>query len=477
MANILITSFGNGKYDKETGAYDYDVAEYFDVESGASCQPQRLIIPAMHELYNIDKTVLIGTAGSNWPLLYKEVMEERSGFVSRSRGRDDDYYALLEEYHRKSRGEFIPIKEMQAVLGKLKEELGDSYPAICLLEYGITPEEQRDNFGLLTECILGIIEDGDNIYFDITHAFRTLPIYALLVVQFIQQQRKNVSIEMISYGMLDATDNEGYGGKGKTPLIDVSPLAEIVGLISAMAEYNTAGTAYQLLSFIEKREGDIARLLDEELRGSAGLLRLLGEAVTVSDIERFEELVREIKKIKNDPSSMICISNNLKAVDMIFTDIYDHFAEKIDNRVALHFAVAEWHIKYRRYMQAALSCYGAILLWFDDLFSEEIKSLAFWDENRRSGFISKVLGSFNKNANPIQEKKWFSEFHKNFFALRDIRVAFSHPENHLLVSGDTERLPELIGYFADLYTKGGKGNTRDKIMEIFLRRAGERCDE
>ena len=476
MANILITSFGNGKFISDTGEYAYDMATYFDAENGTVCQPQRLIIPAMHELYNIDKTVLIGTVGSNWPLLYTEVMAKRSGFVPKSRVRNDDYFKLLKTYHEKSRNEYIPIKEMQGVLGELQVELGDSYPAICLLEYGITPEEQRDNFGLLIECILNIIENGDSIYFDITHAFRTLPVYALLVVQFIQQQRENVSIEMISYGMFDTTENESYGGKGKTPILDVSPLAEIVELISAMSEYNTAGTAYQLQSFVEKSGGTIARMINDELRGSAALLRLLGDAVNANDIERFGELVREIRRIKNDPNSMINLSNNLKAVDMIFSDIYDHFAEKTDDAVALYFAMAEWHVKYNRDIQAALSCYGAVMLWFGDVFTEHIQAFGFWEGNRRSGFISNVFASFNKNVNPIKEKLWFSEFNRNFFALRNIRVAFSHPEDPSLQAKETGRLHELISYFTSLYADGGKGNACEKILEIFLRRAEELSD-
>ena len=468
MGNILITSFGNGSFDKETKRYDYSIASYFDVASGRTAGQQRLIIPAMHELYQIDKTILIGTAGSNWPLLYKEVMAKRSGFVPKSRVRNEEYYKRLNEYHRRSQTERININEMQDVLAELQEELGDAYPTICLLEYGITPEEQWYNYSALVKATLANIVDGDAIFFDITHAFRTLPMYALLVLKFIQQQRKDVAVEMISYGMFDA--KALY--EGKTPLTDVSPIAEMVEWISSLIEYNTTGTAYQLLALLEK-DTLISSQIREELRGSATALRMLGEAVAANDIAAFGDLVREITHIENNPHSLVNISDNLGAVRLIFSGISGHFANGCEDNVALHFLVAAWHMKYGRNMQAAITLGGAILLWLENALSRHGIDTGFGSEAKRNSFIMEVIGSFNKKVNPIQEKKSFSEFNQNFFAAREIRNAFAHSEGRSFESRDIEMLPGLVAYFTGLYLDGDRAAARGLIEDTLAKRAGE----
>jgi CRISPR-associated Csx2 family protein len=465
MANILITSFGNGTVNHETGEYEYKEASYFDEKSGRTvAKPQHLIIPAIHELFDIGKTILIGTTGSNWPLLYKEVMAKRSGFTPKSRVRDEEYYALLKSYHARSRDEMLAVSEMRGVLAALQDELGDAYPKICLLKYGINEDEQWYNFGELMKTISTEVSDGDSIFFDITHSFRSLPMYALLLTKSLQKLKKDIRIEMIPYGMFEA---KSYYD-GKAPIVDMSPLGEMVDWTSALTEYETGGTANQLVALLG-RDTRMANEIRSELRqDSMDALRLLDNAMTANDVASFSKLIDAIRKVENDPTSLVNISDNLYPFKVIFDKIIDDFGSSADDPVRLLFAVADWHMRYGRALQAAITLNNAVDSWIQPIV---LKSMRYngGDDELNYKAVAKVLRTFLETENPVLDDADFTRFTNNFFEMRKLRNEYAHglgAEAWLI-----GRMTYYIGYFSDLYASEENTQRRKSIEETIMSRA------
>mgnify|MGYP001370534092 CR=1 FL=1 len=54
--------------------------------------------------------------------------------------------------------------------------------------------------------LLSVVEDGDTLLFDITHAFRSIPFFVMLALAFLKSAYENVTIERVLYGEFNKDD-------------------------------------------------------------------------------------------------------------------------------------------------------------------------------------------------------------------------------------------------------------------------------
>ncbi|MGV8110928.1 TIGR02221 family CRISPR-associated protein [Methanospirillum sp.] len=94
--------------------------------------------------------------------------------------------------------------------------------------------------------VSGEVEEGDEIIFDITHGFRSLPFIATLSAAYLQEV-KGASLKALLYGAFDATDN------GITPIFDLSGFIEIFSWMAGVRSFLThvdAGEIHRLIRSI-----------------------------------------------------------------------------------------------------------------------------------------------------------------------------------------------------------------------------------
>lgn len=113
--------------------------------------------------------------------------------------------------------------------------------AIEQLPDGKDEEELFTLFRRIFEVLL----PGDQLYFDITHGFRSLPMLALVLVNY-AKFLKNVEVRSITYGNFEAreevSDADGTV-RSKAPIIDLLPLSGIQDWTFAAADYLKNGNA------------------------------------------------------------------------------------------------------------------------------------------------------------------------------------------------------------------------------------------
>ena len=106
---------------------------------------------------------------------------------------------------------------------------------------GKNEEELFDLFRRIYEVILS----GDSLYFDITHGFRSLPMLALVLINY-AKFLKNIEVKSITYGNFEARE-ELHDADGniclKAPIIDLLPLSGIQDWTFAAADYLKNGNA------------------------------------------------------------------------------------------------------------------------------------------------------------------------------------------------------------------------------------------
>ena len=219
MAKILISSLGTGS--KRDGSYMK--ANY---EINQKRYRTSFIADALNKNLDFDKIYLVGTKKSIWDEAYLAF------------GGESEVY-LEELYEKKELGEIDDevLNEFRSTLPRLET---------IIVKYGLDNDELWDNFSEFLN-IAKDIEDGDELYLDITHSFRSLALMSFVMAQFAHTiSNKNFKIAGVFYGMFEYQGENG----GVTPIVDIKILLEIqdwIKAIDAIKHYSDFNPLVRLL--------------------------------------------------------------------------------------------------------------------------------------------------------------------------------------------------------------------------------------
>lgn len=291
MATVLVSFIGTGNYQTckyvygnsecETHLFSFALASFFKDE--------------------ISKVVVFHTEES------KE-----------AKRKDDDrtYLEQLKELHRKDN-----LPEPEAVLiksGKSEDELWEIF-----------------------DTLSSAFDEGDKIIFDITHAFRSIPILSLLVIALLRET-KNVNLKGIFYGAFEAKDENG-----NTPIFDLSPFVELLDWISATKQFKTTGNAALLVELLKIKDKSLAADI-ENLSESLRLLRPVGV---------MESSVRVSNKITSEKSLSYVKSKPIFQLLESINESYSRFSlpkpkENKKEFIKKLFEMAKWYFDKGQYVQS-----------------------------------------------------------------------------------------------------------------------------
>ena len=370
MAKILIASIGTGRQQGNENRYAYDVAEYFLSSEPDQCVETPLIISAIKRYYQIEKLILMGTSGSDWASLYDYIYSERNTDIECTGTADDSFYAELDDVFKDARQrppKVLPVQEMQDMLIPLKRAMGNFCDSICVLHYGTDNEEQISNLAILNQ-IANRLNNNDEIYFDISHSFRSLPLYELLVVNLAKAAlKRDIKMKLVTYGMHEARYSFDY----RTPIVDMTQLVELIDWTRAIDEYNRFGTAYLLGELCEGETAIAASIRNLLTKEAIKALRLLGDSITANNIADFQTLVRRCSRVINNESYQLSRDPLLTIFERLFTDIDNEFGKYKDDMVALQLTCSVWHFKNKRYLHCAISAIEGLLRMFLGVLGED----------------------------------------------------------------------------------------------------------
>ena len=99
--------------------------------------------------------------------------------------------------------------------------------------------------------IYGCIHDGDELYFDLTHAFRYLPMLVLVLGSY-PKFLKNVKIAYISYGNFDSrTKCADNPDRDEAPIVDLLPLSILQDWAFAAGQFIKSGNVEEIVKLCE----------------------------------------------------------------------------------------------------------------------------------------------------------------------------------------------------------------------------------
>ncbi len=166
-------------------------------------------------------------------------------------------------------------------------------PTVEIQNREIPSGETEAEIWTLFDTLVDSIDPADEIIFDITHAFRSIPMLVLLGAAFLRKA-KNVRIQGLYYGL--------YRQEGShSPIVDLTPALRLLDWLTATDKFIATGSALELSELLKTIQGDFYRhrtpTKDENTPRPTTLQNF---GAVIKNISRSIELVRPVSLIEED---------------------------------------------------------------------------------------------------------------------------------------------------------------------------------
>lgn len=319
MAKILISPLGTGSLNKDnTSAREYRKAIY---KINGKEYKRSFVSSVLQEHLQLDGIFFIGTVKSMWEEVYNYFCKNNNDF-------NDEYYIELADkiQNLNSKSELSKIN-----LSNLEKYLGTNYKCI-LVHYGLNEEELKVNFEIVLKAVKNNIQDGDELYIDITHSFRSLSFYLFLVMMFVKDlmKKKNIKIKGIYYGMLDIIQELGYA-----PITDMSYLLTTLDYIKSASEFQNYGNAFLLSDIIKKEDDELSKMLQQ-----------LSKAISINYTK---DIIKAVKTIENYGPKIPT------PYSFFLPDVINSFTKSVNSQrkeYEKEYELAKWHYQNKNLSSA-----------------------------------------------------------------------------------------------------------------------------
>ncbi len=223
---------------------------------------------------------------------------------------------------------------------------------------GKTEAETWQIFDVLVDSI----EPNTRLLFDITHAFRSIPLLVLLGAALLRKA-KNVEIQGLYYGLYRP-------GQAETPIIDLTPAIRLLDWLTASDKFISTGSAVELGQLLDRVQRDFYRQ-PRPGKGDPRPTRLQSFGQAIRDISRSLELVRpvslqeDLRKLQRHSTQELAeeVGQFAKPFGLLLQSIQNSYSQlalpadqKEDPRaqVQKHFQLLRWYVEKRFTTQALL---------------------------------------------------------------------------------------------------------------------------
>lgn len=392
MAKILIAGIGGG--EKRDGKYR---ETNYSLE-GKVYENRSFIASVIEEHFKIDKTIFIGTVGSMWDNLYEYYCKK--------------YNIDYDEEYAMSLFETIVEANKDMDISQLKiEKFNNIFNGKIegrVTKYGVDSEQIFDNFNIILN-LQDTLKDGDEVYIDITHSFRSNAMWMFLVMNFITDlMDKNIEIKMISYGMFEIADRTS----NITPIIDLNAFYKLLKWIKGAQSFKNYGNSYFLLDNIENEE------LRKKLKTFSHAMNLNYIGTLKQNLNSLKKLLPEIDEMKG-PGKLL--------IPQIVREFVKEF-DGVKKDFILQVRLAKWHYKQSRYAMAYININEAIKGYVADELREFYpnKSEEELLDYARKWFFKLEPRVSRPNFKKDNENKKIIEYYKIFDHSRRVRNDIAH---------------------------------------------------
>jgi len=346
MAKVLISSVGTGNIVKDSDS-EYKKTIY---TIGGEKYPETLTSKVLIEHLNIDKVIFIGTNKSMWDNLYYSFD-----------GEDENYLDNLSL--KKSSDDGISIEDLDNFNETVDKYLNSNGSKSIILNYSKhTSDEIWDNFEMLL-TIKELLHNGDEVYLDITHGFRYMPILNIFLLEFISIfDSPSINVEGVFYGLFSGDTSE---------IVDFKIFFDLLEWSKAINMFKHNSNAEQLIELLskDKENSDITKVFTQ----FSNNLKL----ANMSSLRQFiKDANKKIKKLKD--------SNN-RIIKLLSTELIDITARfDTQKQSKFQYELAKWLYENKNYALAYLALYEAIITKSCELKGYDVDEHSLREEAKKS---------------------------------------------------------------------------------------------
>jgi len=289
---------------------------------------------------------------------------------------------------------------------------------ICPVPFaeGYSEEEIMQNFLTVVEQL----QEEDEIVFDITHSFRSLPMLNLVALNYVRVL-KRIRIQGIYYGAFEVLGNPREVEKIPperriAPVFDLTPYVFLLDWSFAVEEFVRYGLAERLYELVQDEIQPILRESRGQDKNASALRSVIHELRNLAlNIYTCRCQAIENTQLSSDFSSEISFDNFLPP----FAPLMGHIKHKVEGFLSedaweRSMAAVEWCLKHRLVQQGYTILEEAIitevcrLAGFEDVFNEK---------NRK--FISSLLAMIAREKPPEEWRGELGKRREEGLALRE----------------------------------------------------------
>ena len=323
------------------------------------------------------------------------------------------------------------------------------------IEAGFSEEEIWDIF----DTVYDKLQPDDQIYFDVTHAFRSIPLFSIVLFNY---SRFMMDTRLISI-MYGAFEKLGPAFKVKERPVDerVAPVIDLTN-IARLQEYNQIASSLKDFGKVKLLKEAIAAdqesASDQTIRNLADSISELDEYIATIDlkelksgkfIRKFRSYYKNVKKKKKlvKPISNILDELNKETEDFVEESSYRNIEAAIN-----------WTIKHDMLMQAYPLAAEYIILRVSDMFIElkphhlSSKQFRIFVSSilgmPQEDFISRnwkdVLGDYPEVTDEIADDFLIREIRPMYDLIRRSRNSLAHGNGVIKFADLKKGVPDII---------------------------------
>ncbi len=127
------------------------------------------------------------------------------------------------------------------------ESIADELAPISFVTSVRIPDgKQEKELWQIFDMLTDTLKHGDQVIFDITLSFRSIPIQAVIAASF-WRVAKDVTVHRLIYGALEATDEQG-----RSAIFDLTPMLNLMAWTAATDSFLRTGNAIQLRELLRE---------------------------------------------------------------------------------------------------------------------------------------------------------------------------------------------------------------------------------
>ncbi|MBW4629043.1 MAG: TIGR02221 family CRISPR-associated protein [Brasilonema octagenarum HA4186-MV1] len=232
---------------------------------------------------------------------------------------------------------------------QLNQRLASRFP---LKDVSIPSGKSETEVWQIFDAVVDAVNPGSQVLFDITNAFRSIPLLVFLASAFLQKAR-NVEIKGVYYGAFEANPQQ-------PPIFDLTPAIKLLDWLTATEQFITTGSAVSLGRLLSTIQKDFSRQ-NQQQSTPPRLLEKLG--TSIQEISHSLELIRsmgvleETANLQKIPATELAkeVGYFAKPFELLSEQIqqsYNQFAlshpeNSTNNHLALqkHFLLLRWYAK------------------------------------------------------------------------------------------------------------------------------------